>query len=484
MSKTITIDPLTRIEGHGKISIHLNKNGVVENALFHVTQFRGFEKLCEGRSFREMPSLMARICGICPVAHLIAGAKACDRILAVQIPETAVTLRRIINLGQIIQSHALSFFYLSAPDFVLGMDSNPAERNIFGVLKENPQMARDGIRLRQFGQTIIEMLAGERVHPSWIIAGGVSQPLSEEKRDKLLASIPEMQKIIQRNLDWFKGTLIETGKSSLRVSKFRDEIRTFANVQSLFLGLVNDSGELDFYDGKIRVVDSSGKIIADKLEPTNYSEFIAEKVENWSYLKFPYYKPKGYPDGMYRVGPLARLNIIDRCGTPQADLELTEFRGLSRGSVLSSFYYHYARLIEILFAIEKIDQLLSEPGVLDTHVKAIAGPNNRSGVGVAEAPRGTLFHHYKINPEGIMEWANLIIATGNNNLAMNKGILQVAKHFVKGENIEEGMLNRVEAVIRAFDPCLSCSTHAVGKMPLHIELINDDGEVVNTLQRS
>lgn len=484
MSKTITIDPLTRIEGHGKISIHLNDSGVVENAYFHVTQFRGFEKLCEGRPFREMPSLMARICGICPVAHLIAGAKAADQILAVQIPKTAVALRRIINLGQIIQSHALSFFYLSAPDLVLGMDTDPAERNIFGVLKENPQMARDGIRLRQFGQTIIELLAGERIHPSWIIAGGVSEPCTQEKRDKILVSIPEMQKIIQRNLDWFKNSLIETGKSSLRVSKFRDEIRTFANLQSLFLGLVNEAGELDFYDGKIRVVDASGKIVADKLEPSQYREYIDEKVEKWSYLKFPYYKPRGYPDGMYRVGPLARLNIIDRCGTPQADLELTEFRGLSRGSVLSSFYYHYARLIEILFAIEKIEQLLSDSNILDTHVKAIAGPNNREGVGVAEAPRGTLFHHYKINPDGIMQWANLIIATGNNNLAMNKGILQVAKHFVKGENIEQGMLNRVEAVIRAFDPCLSCSTHAVGKMQLHIELINKAGEVVHQVQRS
>ncbi len=484
MAKTITIDPLTRIEGHGKITIHLNDKGIVDNAFFHVTQFRGFEKLCEGRPFREMPSLMARICGICPVAHLIAGAKACDQILAVQIPRTATLLRRAINLGQIIQSHALSFFYLSAPDLVLGMDTNPADRNIFGVLKENPQMARDGIRLRQFGQSIIEMLAGERIHPAWIIAGGVSEPCTQEKRDAILSQIPEMQKIVQRNLDWFKSSLIQTGQSSLRVSKFRDEIRTFANLQSLFLGLVNDAGELDFYDGKIRVVDSSGKIIADKLEPSNYSEFIAEKIEPWSYLKFPYYKPRGYPEGMYRVGPLARLNIIDRCGTPQADLELTEFRGLSRGSVLSSFYYHYARLIEILFAIEKVEQLLSEPNILDTHVKAIAGPNNPEGVGVAEAPRGTLFHHYQVNNEGIMQWANLIIATGNNNLAMNKGVLQVAKQFVKGDKIEEGMLNRVEAVIRAFDPCLSCSTHAVGKMPLHIELINNEGEVVNSLQRS
>ena len=490
MAKTITINPLTRIEGHGKVTIHLNEKGTVENALFHVTQFRGFEKLCEGRPFREMPSLMARICGICPVAHLIAGAKACDRILAVQIPETGVKLRRAINLAQIIQSHALSFFYLSSPDMVLGMDADPAKRNIFGVMKENPQMARDGIQLRKFGQTVIEKLAGQRVHPSWIVAGGVSEPCREEVRDEILAQIPEMQKIILRNLDWFKTSLLIDGQQSVRVSKFRDEIRSFANIQSLFLGLVNDEGELDFYDGKIRVVDASGKIIADRLEPENYQEYIGEKVEDWSYLKFPYYKPKGYPDGMYRVGPLARLNIVDRCGTPQADQELTEFRSLSRGSVLSSFYYHYARLIEILFAIEKLEQILDDPGILNKNVKARAGRNNTEGVGVAEAPRGTLFHHYKVREDhGIMEWANLIIATGNNNLAMNKGILQVAKQFVKGEkfvkdgSVDQGALNRVEAVIRAFDPCLSCSTHAAGQMPLRMELVGQNGEVLDTLRR-
>lgn len=484
MAQTITISPLTRIEGHGKVTIHLGEDGQVEDALFHVTQFRGFEKLCEGRPFREMPSLMARICGICPISHLIAGAKACDRILAVEIPSTGVALRKTINLGQIIQSHALSFFYLSAPDFVMGMDADPAVRNILGVLKKNPQMARDGIMLRKFGQGIIEKLAGRRVHPSWIIAGGVSHPCDEKTRDAILAEIPEMQKIVQRNLDWFKTSLLQSEGQSLRVSKFRDEIRTFANMNSLFMGMVNEDGELDFYDGKLRVVDSSGKIVADNLEHDKYPEYIAEKVEDFSYLKFPYYKPRGYPEGMYRVGPLARLNVVDRCGTPQADQELNEFKGLSRGAVLSSFYYHYARLIEILFSLEKVEQLLADPSILDTYVKARAGRNNTEGVGISEAPRGLLVHHYKVEPDhGIMKWANLIIATGHNNLAMNRGVLQVAKHFVKGDKIEQGALNRVEAVIRAFDPCLSCSTHAAGKMPFHMELIGPDGEVRDTLVR-
>ncbi len=483
MSNTITIEPLTRIEGHGKITLMLNKNGVVDNALFQVTQFRGFEKLSEGRRFREMPSIMARVCGICPVAHLIAGAKACDQILAVRIPETGSLIRQAINLGQIVQSHALSFFYLSAPDMVMGFDAHPMERNILGVLKKNPQMASDGIHLRKFGQTIIELLAGKRVHPAGIIAGGVAEPCSEEVRDKILADIPEMLRIVQRNLDWYKQALNQGGKAALRVSEFRDEIRTFANMKSLFMGLVNEDGELDFYDGKIRFVDSSRKIVADNLEPSDYQDYIAEKVERWTYLKFPYYKPLGYPKGMYRVGPLARLNVVDRCGTPQADLELSEFRGLSSGAVLSSFYYHHARLIEMLFALEKLEQILSEPAFMGKKVRAVAGPNNLEGIGMAEAPRGTLIHHYKVDQNGIVKWANLIIATGHNNLAMNHGILQVAKHFVKSEKIEEGMLNRVEGVIRAFDPCLSCSTHAAGKMPLQVELTRPDGEVVHTVTR-
>ncbi len=485
MGKSVTIEPLTRIEGHGKITIHLNDKGLVDDAMFHVTQFRGFEKLCQGRPFREMPALTARICGICPVAHLIAGAKACDQLLAVQIPQTAVKLRKVINLGQIIQSHALSFFYLSSPDLILGMDADPEIRNVFGVLDENPQLAKDGIRLRKFGQTVIQELAGKRIHPDSIVAGGLNEPCSAATREKILSEIPEVQKIIQRNLDWFKTSLLQVGQHALRVSKFRDEIRTFGNFDSLFLGLVNDAGELDFYNGKIRVVDSSGKIVADKLAPENYQEYIGEKVEDWSYLKFPYYKPKGYPQGMYRVGPLARMNIVERCGTPQADLELSEFRSLARGSVLSSFYYHYARLIEILYAIEKTEELLNDPDILNPQVKARAGRNNVEGIGAAEAPRGTLIHHYRVEEDhGIMEWANMIIATGNNNLAMNKAILQVARQFVKGEKIENGALNRVEAVIRAFDPCLSCSTHAAGQMPLHMELIDSDGEIRDVMRRS
>lgn len=473
MAQQITINPVTRAEGHGKITIFLDDDGFVRDAQFHVTQIRGFEKFCEGRPFYEMPSLMARICGICPVSHLIASAKACDELMAVEIPETAQYLRRIMNLAQLVQSHALSFFHLASPDFLLGLDSDPAQRNIFGVMQSHPNIARDGILLRKFGQQIIELLGGKRIHPGWIVPGGVSEPLTVEKRDQILATIPEALATIQRTLDWFKRTF----------DNYPEEIRTFANFPSLFMGLVNEQGELVHYDGHLRFVDATGKIVADGIRAEDYQDYIGEAVEPWSYLKFPYYKPAGYPDGIYRVGPLARLNIINFCGTPLADAEWAEFRELGRGAVLSSFHYHYARLIEILNGIERIEHILNKPDILSKNVRAYAEPNRLEGVGIAEAPRGTLLHHYRINEDGIITYANLIIATGHNNMAMNRGVLQVAKHFVNGTKMQEGMLNRVEAVIRAYDPCLSCSTHAVGQMPLQIQLVSPDGAVLDELRR-
>jgi len=469
----LTINPVTRIEGHGKITIHLDEEGKVADARFHVTQLRGFEKLCEGRPFYEMPSLMARICGICPVSHLVASSKACDAILATRIPPTAIKLRSILNLAQIVQSHALSFFHLSSPDLLLGMDADPARRNLLGLAESHPQMARDGVRLRQIGQMIIECLAGKRIHPAWVVAGGVSEPLTQGCRDSVLKMLAEALQIAQRTLDWFKTVL----------DQFREEIRTFANFPTYFFGLVNSAGELEHYNGSFRVVDSRGNIVADKLDTTNYAEYVGEAVEPDSFLKSPYYKPRGYPEGVYRVGPLARLNIVDRCGTPRADQEWAEFRELERGAVLSSFYYHYARLVEIIYGIERIEQLLQSPDILSKHVRAFAGTNNPEGIGVAEAPRGTLIHHYKVDDHGLITWANLIIATGHNNLALNRGVMQVAKHFVNGTKLQEGMLNRVEAVVRAFDPCLSCSTHAAGQMPLRVQLLSPDGAVLDEVYR-
>ena len=473
--RNIEIKPVTRIEGHAKITIQLDHDGSVHDAHLHITQFRGFEKFCEGRPFYEMPSIMARICGICTISHMLASAKACETLMAVRVPETAVKLRRIANLAQMIQSHALSFFYLAAPDLLLGMDAEPAQRNIYGVMKTNPEFVRDGVRLRQFGQEIIELLAGKRLHPTWIVPGGVTSPLSPEIKNKILASFPEALSIIQRTLNWYKTV----------VDNYREEIRTFATFPSLFMGLVTPGGELEHYHGRLRIVDSTGNIVEDQIDPASYSTYIGEEVLPYSYLKAPYYKPRGYPDGIYRVGPLARLNIIDRTstGTPSAEEEWVEYRALRRQANLSSFHNHYARLIEILYAIERIEQLLSDPEITSSHVRAHASPNNNEGIGVTEAPRGTLIHHYKINDDGLISWANLIVATGHNNLAMNRGVLQVAKHFIRGNQIPEGALNRVEAVIRTFDPCLSCSTHAVGQMPLDIRLMDSQGQEIDRVKR-
>lgn len=470
MSRTLLIDPVTRIEGHAKITIQLDEAGHVQDAHFHVTQVRGFEKFVEGRPFQEMPALMARICGICPVSHLMASAKACDMIMAVRIRHTAAMLRRLMNMAQIMQSHALSFFYLSAPDLLLGMDAPMGQRSIFGLAEADPEMARAGVRLRAIGQTIIEILGGKRIHPAWVVAGGVAEPLTPEKRDQILAMLPEALALAQMAFERYLPTL----------SRFEDEIASFANFPTLFMGLKSKNDTLEFYNGDLTIVGPDFHVLERAIEPEDYTDVIGEAVLPYSYLKSPYYKPLGYPNGVYRVGPLARLNIVERPGTPLADQAFKAYLKVDRQS---SFHYHLARLIEILFCIERTEQLLNDPDVLNANVRARAQHNRLHGVGISEAPRGTLIHEYGIDENGLMTYANLIIATGHNNPAMDRGVLQVAQRFVKGEKLEDGMLNRVEAVIRAYDPCLSCSTHAAGQMPMQIELVTPDGAVVDKVMR-
>jgi NAD-reducing hydrogenase large subunit len=473
MTQTITIDPVTRLEGHGKITIQLDNQGQVQDAHFHVTQVRGFERFSQGRPFYEMPSLMARICGICPVSHLIASAKACEAIMSVRIPHTAAQLRRMLNLAQMVQSHALSFFYLASPDLLLGMESDPASRHVFGVVAAKPELGRAGIGLRRFGQHIIELLGNKRIHPGWVVPGGVTEPLDPAKRDEILAMMPEAYSNIGLALAAYKQIAVS----------FKPEIKVFANFPSNYMSLINEDESIEFTDGELRMIDPQGAILDDGITASRFSEVIGEAVEPYSYTKFAYYKPLGYPAGSYRVGPLARLNIVKIMGTPLAEKELAEFKQLAAGPVQSSFHYHHARLIEMLYGIEKIEQILTDPLILDKHVRASAGVNRLEGAGQAEAPRGTLMHHYKVDENGLITWANLVIATGQNNNAMNMGVLQAAKHYVKDSKFTEGVLNRVEAVIRTFDPCLSCSTHAFGQMPLVLSLLSADGDVVDQVVR-
>jgi len=473
MAQRIVIDPVTRIEGHAKISIYLDDAGNVSDAQFHVTEFRGFEKFCEGRPMSELAGITPRICGICPISHVLASAKAGDAILAVKVPPAADKLRRLMNLGQIIQSHALSFFHLSAPDFLLGWDTAPEKRHVFGLAGSNPDLARRGIRLRQFGQEIIETLGGKKIHPAWSVPGGVRSPLTEEGRTRIRGWLPEVLVSVKMALDVFKETL----------KTHRKETEIFGHFPSLFMGLVGADDAWEHHGGKLRVVDSTGSIIADDIDQQKYFEVIGESVQKSSYLKSPYYKPLGFPEGMYRVGPLARLNVCKKMGVTQADKELANFKSFGHGAVTSSFLYHYARLIEILAAVEMIGRDLDDPDLLSDQLRADAGINSLRGVGVSEAPRGTLFHDYTVDRDGILRKMNLIIATGQNNLAMNQTVTQIARHYVRGPQIPEPMLNRIEHGIRCFDPCLSCSTHAVGQMPLHIRLLAPDGTVVTEVTR-
>ncbi len=469
--KSITIEPVSRIEGHAKITIQLDDAGKVTDTQFQVTQVRGFEKFTEGRPYYEMPGITSRICGICPISHQLASSKACDAIMAVRIPRPAQLLREIIHCAQIVQSHALSFFYLSAPDLLLGMDSDPAIRNVAGVIEANPELARAGIDLRKFGLQIIEGLAEERVHPAWIVPGGVRSPMTLQARDRFLAAIPQAFATTEKTVGIFKGVL----------DLFAEEIANFGSAPTLYAGLVDHAGNLQLYDGVLRFRAADGSVVQD-VAAEDYSQFVAEATVNNSYLKAPFYRPLGYPAGIYRVGPLGRINTAEAMGTPRADAELTEFRQRFGRLAHSSFLYHYARLIEVLYALECMKVLLQEPDVLDTHVRATAGVNALEGVGMIEAPRGTLIHHYKVDENGAIVWANLIVATGHNHRAISDGVRQVSEHFIHGDRLQEGMLNRVSALVRAYDPCLSCSTHAMGAPALDISLVDSQGTLLDHIR--
>jgi NAD-reducing hydrogenase large subunit len=473
--KKIVIDPVTRIEGHAKITIDLDENGKVSDGKIHVTQYRGFEKFCEGQLYTQMPHLTARTCGICPVSHAISSTKACDKILSITPPQAGINIRKIINLAQILQSHTLNFFHLSSPDFVYGFDAAKEDRNIFKMMQTHPQMAKDGIALRAFGQKIIQALGGKRIHPDAIIPGGVANRLTDEIKEEILEGVPETMRIAQETLAYFKTN----------VSKFQKEIDSFAAFPSLFMALVNKDGNLEHYDGTLKFIDANGDVLEENIDPKDYKKYIAEALEEDSYLKSPYYIPLGYPKGMYRVGALARLNVAKKCGTPLADEELAKFKALGEGKpVLNSFYYHYARLIEMVYAIEKIEQLLNDEASMDETINVHSKVTNAKGVGCSEAPRGTLFHDYEVDKNGVIQKINLIIATGNNNLAMNAGVKQVAQEFIDADNITDGALNRVEAVIRCFDPCLSCSTHALGIVSSKIQIRDHNKKVLKTLDRN
>lgn len=469
----ITIEPVTRIEGHAKVTIHLNDQGEVERAYMHVNEWRGFEKFTEGRPFFEMPQITPRICGICPVSHHLASALTCDQVAGATPPRPANLLRELMHMGQFVQSHSMHFFELAGPDLFLGFDADPAIRNIAGLIEANPELALKAVRLRAFGQDIIQRISGRRIHPNHSIPGGVNAPLSESDREDLLSRIDEMTEGIRSAVhlarDWFDS--------------HRELVETFAVFPSGYLGLVDGEGALQLFSGKLRLIDPAGQV-TDEFRPQDYLEHIAEHVEDWSYLKFPFLRRLGWPEGTYRVGPLARLNVAEKISTPLAQEEFTQFKSLNEGKpVEGSLWYHYARMIEDLYAIERAKEILLDPEVTSTNLRAESDGFTGHGVGCLEAPRGTLFHDYRTDEHGMLTKVNMIVATGHNNWAMNKAVEMVAKTFVDGKNLTEGMLNRVEGAIRAYDPCLSCSTHLIGSMPIQLRVIDSQGREVQRVGR-
>ncbi len=479
MSQKITIDPLTRVEGHGKVTIHLDDEGNVVRSRLHIVEFRGFERFVQGRPYWEAPVLVQRLCGICPVSHHLAAAKALDVIVGAGtgngLTPAAEKIRRLMHYAQIFQSHALHFFHLASPDLLFGVDADPAIRNIIGVARVNKNLAVQGVMMRKFGQELIQATAGKKIHGTGAIPGGVNKNLSEAERDKFLKGEKPMN----------PGDMILWAESAIDFFKvYYKKNKAFIDNFSVFpsnhLSLVRKDGAMDLYHGVIRAVDSDGKVILHDIDYQDYYNYIHEEVRSWSYMKFPYIADLGEGTGWYRVGPLARLNTCSFIPTPLAQKEFEAYKALTDGKPNNMcMHTHYARLIELLHAAEMIRDLLNDTD-LQSDELVRKGEKRYEGVGVIEAPRGTLFHHYKIDENDQITMANLIVSTTNNNEPMNRAVNAVAKTWMTGKKeITEPMMNAVEVAIRAYDPCLSCATHAMGQMPLELTLYDASGKVVD-----
>jgi NAD-reducing hydrogenase large subunit len=468
--KRITIEPVTRVEGHGKVTLLLDDKNEIKQARLHIVEFRGFERFVQGRPYWEAPVLVQRLCGICPVSHHLAAAKAMDMVAGVdELPPTAEKIRRLMHYGQFFQSHALHFFHLVSPDLLFGFDADPAIRNVIGVAKKFPDLAVQGVMMRKYGQEIIKATSGKKVHGTGAIPGGVNKNLSIEERDFFLKDLDQM-------IEWARGAL-KIAKDY--TSENLERLAGFGSFDSNHTALVREDGAMDIYHGRLRSIDAEGNRIIDDIDYVNYLDYIAEEVRNWTYMKFPFIKSIGPENGWYRVGPLARINTCDFIDTPEAEAERKQFMALTDGKPNNiTMAYHWARMIETLHSIEKIKELLHDPDLQGTDLVA-KGDFRGEGVGLLEAPRGTLFHHYKVNEDRQITMANLIVSTTNNNEPMNRAVQKVAQDELSGKEITEGLLNNIEVAIRAYDPCLSCATHAMGQMPLIVELYDAEEKLLD-----
>jgi len=470
----IVIDPLTRVEGHGKVTLLQGKNRNIRQARLHITEFRGFEKFIQGRPYWELPVLVQRLCGICPVSHHLAAAKATDMIVgASELTPTADKIRRLMHYGQTLQSHALHFFHLCSPDLLFGFDDDVRHRNIVGVIEDSPEIAVQGVMLRKFGQEVIRITSGKRIHGTGAIPGGVNKSLTKDE-------IRYLQDDVAQMIGWAQGALELVKKIFFEQFEYH---LSFGSIESSMMSMVREDGAFELYHGGLRARDKEGNNIFDHVDYRNYEDYIRESVKNWSYMKFPFITSLGEENGWYRVGPLARINNCDFITTPLAEAAREEFMALGNGlPIQSTLGFHWARLIELLHCTEAIAELLCDPDLLGKDLRNM-GELQSTGIGVIEAPRGTLFHHYEIDDEGIVTKASLIVSTTNNNQAMNESIRKVANQYLDGNRLTEALLNQVEVAIRAYDPCLSCATHAIGKMPMELNLLNEKEELVDRLEK-
>lgn len=478
MKRKITIEPVTRVEGHGKITIKLDENDQVTQTRLHIVEFRGFERFVQGRTYWEAPVLVQRLCGICPVSHHLAASKAMDHVVGVpsrNVTATADKTRRLMHYGQILQSHVVHFFYLACPDLLFGVESDPLTRNISGVIQAFPELAKKAVLMRKFGQEVIRLTAGKKIHGTGSVPGGINKHLTKLEGDSLLKGTPDFD--IDVIVGWAQEGVSLFKDYHRKNAKFIDE---FAAFPSNYMSLVREDGAMDLYHGVLRAVDHDGKKIFDQVDYQEYAEHIAEEIENWTYMKFPYFKALGREKGWYRVGPLARLNTCDFITTPLAQKEFEEYRAYSHGKITNStMHTHWARLIEALHAAETIRDLLKEPDLYEGELVK-KGKHTGSGVGVIEAPRGTLFHQYEVNENDIITKCTLLVSTTSNNEGMNRSVGWVADKLISGKReIPEGVLNQVEVALRAYDPCLSCATHAVGQMPLEVTLFDHQNLLID-----
>ncbi len=486
MTKKITIEPVTRVEGHGKVTIHLDDNNKVEQSRLHIVEFRGFERFVQGRPYWEAPVLVQRLCGICPVSHHLAAAKAMDVVVGAGTGEGLTSvgekMRRLMHYGQMFQSHALHFFHLVSPDLLFGIDADPAIRNVIGVALEHKELAMMGVMMRKYGQEIIQATAGKKIHGTGAIPGGINKNLSIEERDEFINGIGgNAQLTIDQMIEWSQASLAFLKDYHAKNTELIDN---FAVFPSKHFSLVRKDGALDLYHGVLRAVDAEGNRIVDDVDYQEYLDVVSEEVRPWSYMKFPYIKSIGKQDGWYRVGPLARLNVCDFIPTPLAQKEFEEFKAYTNGKVNNmSMHYHWTRLIELLHSAEMMKELLSDPDLQNDDL-VVKGERQPSGVGLLEAPRGTLFHHYNVDENDQITMCNLIVSTTNNNEPMNLAVNKVALSHIQGQaEVTEGMMNAVEVAIRCYDPCLSCATHAIGKMPLEVSIVDRNGKTVSMMRK-